>query len=121
MDSIKIKDRSFIFQNPTAWDGCILYDLTTSYDIPFGAAVVMGIQSIKQHMSAEQLIACMKLCLRYCTELIENPDNPDKPYKIRVIDEIGGIAINNATPQLLTKLTAQYILFFVESWQSESS
>ncbi len=113
MDNCEIKGRNFIFQIPGAWDGCSINDLLVSFDMPFGISTIMGIPSVKQHMMPDQLETFMRLCLKYCIEQIDG-----NPAGIPVINEIGSIGINGATSQILTKLTAQYILFFVEYWQA---
>jgi hypothetical protein len=115
MDSCEVKGRKFKFVIPSVWDGCAISDFLSAYDTPFGAAALLGLRTVSQHMSPEQLETFMKICLKYCVEQIEG-----NPRGVPVIDAEGGIGITGATSQMLTKLTAQYTLFFVEYWQTEN-
>lgn len=113
MDKITIKDREFKFNVPTAWDGCSLWNLLTSYNVPFGAASIFGISSLKQPMPPEQLETFMKLCLKNCFEIKE-------ANLIQVVDSDGEIGINNASAPFLTQIASQFMLFFMEYWREET-
>lgn len=113
MKEIEISGRKFRLVIPSAWDGCAIFDMESAYKVPFGLGNVLGLKSVKQSMPPEQLEIFMKLCLKNCYEIKETGD-------IHVVDEDGGIGILDATAPLLTKLTAQFIVFFMEYWQTES-
>jgi hypothetical protein len=109
MDSIEIKDRKFKFHVPTAFEGCAIFDQLTTYDPPFGVSNVVGLKTAKRPMPPAALETFMKLCLKNCTEELEGKPAP-------VIDGDGEIGIIGATSPLLTKLTAQFIVFFIDYW-----
>ena len=109
MDSIEIKGRKFKFHVPTAFEGCAIYAQLTTYDPPFGISTVIGLKTAKRPMSPDTLETFMKLCLKNCTEELEGSPAP-------VVDEDGEIGISNATPPMLTKITTQFIIFFIDYW-----
>jgi hypothetical protein len=114
MDTIKIKERTFIFKVPTPWDGCAIFNMLITYNLPFGATSVFGISSTKKPMPSEELEAFLKLCLKNCYEQLGD-------IKAPVVDSEGGIGIMEATSPMLTKIASQFILFFIECWQAENS
>jgi hypothetical protein len=85
--------------------------MLTTYNMPFNMGSGFGVKETRSVLPPDQLEVIMKLCLRYCTE--------EKGAGIRVIDEDGGIGIIGATSPMLTKLTAQYLIFFTEYWLGE--
>lgn len=114
MKSIEINGRTFRFKIPTPFDGCAIFDTLTTRNAPFGASTVMGLKSVKQDMTPAELETFMKLCLKNCAEELPGADAP-------VIDEDGEIGITGASSPLLTKLTVQYVGFFIEYWAGEAS
>lgn len=113
MDSVTIQDRHFTFHEPDAWDGCAIFNMITSYGIPFGGSFLVGLQSQKKVISRDELEVLMKLCLKYCTE-----DLAGSPAQ--VVDSEGGIGIIGGTAPLLTQIATQYMVFFTEWWRAES-
>lgn len=115
MNSVEINGRKFTFKVPSAWDGAAIFNFLTSYDMPFGTAEVFGLQASKKELPPEELEKLMKLCLKYCDE--ELPAGPAP-----VVDENGNIGIiGGDSAPLLTKITAQYMLFFTDWWLGESN
>lgn len=112
------KDRKFEFRVPTPFDGCAIFDGITSYSVPFGAEGLLGISS-KRAMNPVQLVEFQKLCLRYCFEVLTNPQDPEHPHKAPVVDNEGGFGVTNVTAPLLTALTTQFIVFFTHWWRGE--
>jgi len=108
--TIDIGDRQFIMRVPGPWDGCAMFDMLVEYKAPFVPNILFGIKANRKTMPPETLKEFMKICLANTFEIIL-----DK--KINVIDEDGGIGINDSSGPLFTKLTSQYILFFTEYWQ----
>lgn len=112
MDSITIKDRKFDFRIPSAWDGCSIFNMLTTYSIPFGASFLVGLKALKNPMGSRELEEFMKLCLQNCYEELAHPT--------AVVDEQGNIGINDAEAPLLTKIATQYIVFFLNWWRAEN-
>lgn len=114
MDTIKIKNRNFVFKVPTPFDGCAIFDMLATHNAPFGASDVIGLKSVKRSMTPEELETFMKLCLKNCVENLPGGD-------AAVVDENGNLGIIDASSPLLTKLTAQYIVFFIGYWLKDES
>lgn len=119
MDSITIKDRKFNFEIPSAWDGCAIFNMITSYGIPFGATEVFGLNAKKRAIPPDELETLLKLCLKHCTEEIQNLPEGTKPP--RVVDADGNVGIINAGAPMLTQIATQYLVFFMDWWQAENS
>ena len=113
MDSIEIKGRKFLFKVPTPWDGCAIFNYLTSYDMPFGAAAVIGLESTKHPLSPEELEKLLKLCLKNCYEELTGGS-------AQVVDENGEVGIIDAGAPLLTPVATQYMVFFTDWWRGES-
>lgn len=114
MDKIEIGKRKFSFKIPSPFDGCAIFDTLTTRNAPFGASAVMGLKSVKENMTPAELETFMKLCLKNCFEELQGGE-------ASVIDEDGEIGITGASAPILTKLTVQYIGFFIEYWAGEAS
>ena len=114
MDSVTIKNRTFKFKIPNPWDGCAIFNMITTYDIPFGADIVVGIKSARRIMPQDELQTYLKLCLKYCYEQVNDKD-------IQVVDDDGGIGIIDATAPLFSGISTQFILFFIHWLQGEIS
>lgn len=114
MDTIKIKNRNFKFKVPSPFDGCAIFDMLAAHNAPFGAGNVIGLKSVKRDMALEELETFMKLCLKNCVESLPGAD-------AAVVDGDGNLGIIGASGPLLTKLTAQYIVFFIEYWAADES
>jgi hypothetical protein len=115
MDKIKIKDREFIFKIPSAWDGCAIYNMLSTYEMPFGASFVIGLKATKQIMPPDELEKFLKLCFRSCYE------NTGAEKPAHVVDADGEIGIIGAASPLLVQIATQFIIFFIDYWQSENS
>jgi hypothetical protein len=112
-DFLKVKDRTFKFKVPSAWDGAAIFNYLASYDMPFGASFVVGVDAGKKPLPPEELEKLMKLSLKYCYE--DLPGNPAP-----VVDEEGNVGIINGDAPLLTKIAVQYLLFFMDWWKAAS-
>jgi hypothetical protein len=111
LKDITIGERKFTFEVPNPWDGCAIFNMVTNYDMPFNMGSIFGVKAARSTLPPDQLEVIMKLCLKYCIE--------EQGNDIRVVDEDGGIGIIGATAPMLTKLTAQYLIFFTEYWLGE--
>ena len=112
MDTITIKNRKFKFNIPSPFDGCAIFDKLATHNAPFGASNVIGLKSVKRDMTTGELETFMKLCLKNCAEVLPGGGAP-------VVDESGELGIIGATSQILTALTVQYIVFFIDCWMAE--
>lgn len=110
---IKLKDREFVLCEPTPKTGCAIYNMLASYKIPFGADIVVGQPRRKRPaMNTDELDEFMNICLQNCYEPLGDKKAP-------VIDSDGGIGIREGVPPLLTQITVQYMLFFIDYWAEE--
>ena len=114
MDTITIKSRKFRFKIPDPIGGCAIFDMLATHDAPFGASNVIGLRSVKRSMTPDELETFMQLCLKNCVEELPGGD-------AAVVDENGNLGIIGATSPLLTKLTAQYIIFFIDCWLADEN
>lgn len=112
MDAITIKNRNFKFKVPDPIGGCMIFDMLVTHKAPFGADDVLGLKSVKRSMTPDELKTFIGLCLKNCVEELPGGD-------AAVMDESGNLGIIGATSPLLTKLTAQYIVFFIAYWQAD--
>lgn len=113
--------RSFIFKEPTAKDGIAVFNMMSSYQMPFNAPIQIGLDTAhKPIMNRDELDGFMTLCLQNTFERLANNPETGKPNLAPVRDGNGMPGIIGSTPQLEVALTAQYMVFFTEYWFGES-
>lgn len=110
LGKVALSGRTFRFKSSTAFDGCAIYNYLCSYRAPFGSAAS---DFLLPAMPPAVLQQFMKLVLKNCSEDLPDCGAP-------VVDEDGGIGINNASGPLLSTLTDGYVLFFAQNWARES-
>jgi hypothetical protein len=106
-------DRHFNFHMPTAWDGCRVFCIISSYRIPFMLGVPLSASAKLPPIPSELLRELQVLCLQNTTEQLQN-GSP------QVIDADGGIATTKeVNGPLAYHLTTAYLLFFEKNWGEE--
>lgn len=119
-DNVTIKGRKFVFKIPNAWDGCAIFNMLCTFELPFGLSNVVGLKSFKRPLNPAELEQLMKLCLTYCYEKISTSET-NEPNYAQVVDSDGQIGIiGGESAPLLTKIFCQYINFFMDRWRREA-
>lgn len=109
-------DRHFEMKVPNPWDGCALFNMISSYRIPFSIDILFHAPSRLPMLPEDGLKDLQMLCLKYCFEVLQ-------ANKAQVVDENGyfGIIESTVTAPLIYHLTVGYLFFFEHYWNAADS